>query len=221
MRGRECDEASGSIVDQVTTWDYAQKIVTLNLNEFEQQDPAVKDFEVRAIGNVLDFKTYCTGTVYYTKGENKFVPNVSHLQPERPVIAPKPTGDSEKMKKNPGWAVYQPPPPVIDYPVGRRIWHDVPVLIHTVKESGKPPIVKLSVEFQRFIKSCGDGNNPSCWVSVILHPQAQNINADSVNATIVYNKFEHKGGWRMRARAFPKTGIPSKWTAWRAFQVEE
>jgi sRNA-binding carbon storage regulator CsrA len=221
IKGRECDEASGFILDQETTWDTAQKTITLDLGEFEKEDPAVKDFEVRAQGNVLDFKTYCTGTVYYTKGENKFVPNVSHLQPQKPVIAPKPIGDSEKMKKNPAWAVYQPPSPVIDYPIGRRIWHDVPINIHCFSEKGKPPIVKLSVEFQRFIKSCGDGNNPNCWVSEILHPQAQNIPGDSVSATIKYDKFTHKGGWRLRARAYPKSGIPSKWTAWRGFQVEE
>lgn len=219
--GRECDEASGSIVDQITTWDKAEKTVALDLNEWEKENPAVKDFEVRATSNVLDFKVYCMGTVYYNKGENRTDPDVSHLQPTKPVIAPKPTGDSDKVKENKLLKYYRPPPPVIDLPSGRRIWYDVPVQIHSVSETGKPPIVSLSVEFQRFVKSCGDSNNPSCWVSEILHPQAQNINADSVNATIVYDKFKHKGAWRMRVRAFPKTGIPSRWTAWRMFQVKE
>lgn len=219
--GRECDEASGSIVDSETTWDNAEKTITLNLKEFEQENPAAKDFEVRAQGPALDFKAYCTGTVYYNKGENRNDPDVSHLQPQKPVIAPKPTGDSEEMKTNPLWKFYQPPPPVIDLPAGRRIWYDVPIQIHSVSESNKPPIVSLNVEFQRFVVSCGNSNNPSCWVSETLFPQAQNIKADSVNATIKYDKFTHKGAWRLRARSIPKTGIPSKWTEWRMFHVQE
>jgi hypothetical protein len=56
VKGRECDEASGFILDQETTWDKAEKSVGLNLKEWEKEGSSMKDFQVRAKSGVLDFK---------------------------------------------------------------------------------------------------------------------------------------------------------------------
>lgn len=221
MYGRECDEASGFIADQVTTWDEASKLLELDLIEWEKNTPAVKEFEVRAQGSALDFKAYCTGTVYYNKGENRNDPDVSYLNPQKPVVAPKPVGDSDKVKKDPLLQFYQPPPPIIHLPDNQHIFYDVPVQIEGVSEHNKPPIVAIEAEFQRFNKSCRSLDNPSCWVPVVLGAQTQKLNTDFVNIAVPYNKFEFKGHWRIRARSYPRTGRHSKWTAWRVFQVKE
>jgi hypothetical protein len=219
--GREADRTSGSIVDSPTTYDTASKTMTLDLNEWEKNNPAEREFQVRAQGSALDFEAYCKGLVYYNKGENRTDPDVSHLNPQKPVIGPKPVGDSDKVKEDPFLQFYQPPPPIIHLPDDQHIFYDVPIQIEGVSQQNKPPIVAIEAEFQRFNKSCRNLNNPSCWIPVVLGPQTQKLNTDFINIAVPYNKFEFKGHWRIRARSYPKTGRRSKWTGWRVFQVKE
>jgi len=163
----------------------------------------------------LSFNVYSEFERAALKDEAKNAP-----YPPSPPPPPPPPPSKKKIEIAPGVIkiIKAKTPSIIKPAQGSAFCNSVPVEVQSIATPSNP-IVKLEFSFERYKKTCGDVNNPACWIIKTI-PGWQVINQPAVNSTIPRASFPQTGKWRMRVRAYPHLGEASDWTPWRQFRVK-